>query len=799
MTSATSLLGTRDMDRTSGYAQLLPLDEESDFSDEDVNMENHTTFSTHATPIIQFASTLNFCVEDEPAVAVDVIRLGDPDVTSEVSWTTQDASAKSGLVYHQRSGRLKFLPGQRLQTITVNLIQNDRWDPDLDFFIKLLPDEMENCKLNRNLSSTRVKIIDDDAFPTNKYRESLQAGKFDDIPSFSLVVEYTKMNFQNHELQRNCKCVLLSITVHQVLFFLKMLANTWLLDDVLNPKDKLLFGLDKRHLFVGLISCGVACYGLLHFLDYKQYDWPIAGQAERNLKVALLRKFLSYDDVSRAKVDAGQLITSLTRDCTEVVLGGFMGTFALFRALGTFLSVILYELAAPVIFNKPFRALAFCPLAIIPVFLMTAFRMRYPTTQKWLSSAYEQEASLVDYVAQVVSNFRLVSDYRRRGRSADLYEERIKKYRSTRGELNRVLENNHHIAPWVGVVFVSIYLLFGGMQVIEGQLSIGLFVTDVHILMHVASACGLVYQVVEEVAIVIPLLRRIVMFMNLTTDTQKRMRLSRHHQWMTKVYLDEIIADNARSPSTNSTGDVIDQLPIHMRSVPLQTQVGLNIGIKFNQGQLVALIGPSGHGKSMILKLVSGAALPALRLADKTFVHFVPTHLRVLNVAAEFLFYKRDLLYNLTYGVESADNLDGQLERVIKICQSLTLPPHILKYIETGAVHEWSQILSPTQKQLLNLARAFVSNHELICIHKPTELLDRQQAKIIFNLLREFVNKRGIAQDSSSRWSTSRPRTCIFTSSKQYGLRMADRAYLVTRERGVEPLAHLKARMIRDL
>merc|ERR1711920_307914 len=74
-------------------------------------------------------------------------------------------------------------------------------------------------------------------------------------------------------------------------------------------------------------------------------------------------------------------------------------------------------------------------------------------------------------------------------------------------------------------------------------------------------------------------------------------------------------------------------------------------------------------------------------------------------------------------------------------------------------------MLSFTQQCLLCLARAFVMNPELLCLHKPTMVYDENRSIMIMTLLRRFVVEKGLEQCVSQR-QFRRPRTCIMTTSK---------------------------------
>lgn len=62
--------------------------------------------------IVQFASAVYYCSEEEGKVNVDIIRLGEEDNACSVCYETQDVSALAGVKYIKTQGELRFEPGE---------------------------------------------------------------------------------------------------------------------------------------------------------------------------------------------------------------------------------------------------------------------------------------------------------------------------------------------------------------------------------------------------------------------------------------------------------------------------------------------------------------------------------------------------------------------------------------------------------------------------------------------------------------------------------------------------------------
>merc|ERR1719183_754005 len=100
------------------------------------------------------------------------------------------------------------------------------------------------------------------------------------------------------------------------------------------------------------------------------------------------------------------------------------------------------------------------------------------------------------------------------------------------------------------------------------------------------------------------------------------------------------------------------------------------------QGRVVGIIGPRGEGKGTIIKLLGGVVLP-----DAGVHLFIPTHLRVLHVTAEPLFFHGTLYKNLTLGLR-----EGHPNRAV---------PHIAAILEVfGLSKNWIEEILGAQFSL---------------------------------------------------------------------------------------------------
>merc|ERR1712216_177845 len=146
--------------------------------------------------IIQFAAPIYFVEEKDEILLIDIMRLGDLKGSCSVRYYSKDASAKAGRRYKACSGNVTFEEGEHTKTIEVRIISSRMWSTTLEFEMYL--ERPINCELDLYLHKSRVKVIDNDLFPSDKYARNIQKGEEDieAINGVMLFLEYCKLNFQ---------------------------------------------------------------------------------------------------------------------------------------------------------------------------------------------------------------------------------------------------------------------------------------------------------------------------------------------------------------------------------------------------------------------------------------------------------------------------------------------------------------------------------------------------------------------------------------------------------------------------
>eukprot|EP00929_Paragymnodinium_shiwhaense_P044895 TRINITY_DN23008_c0_g1_i2.p1 TRINITY_DN23008_c0_g1~~TRINITY_DN23008_c0_g1_i2.p1 ORF type:complete len:595 (+),score=101.57 TRINITY_DN23008_c0_g1_i2:144-1928(+) len=564
--------------------------------------------------------------------------------------------------------------------------------------------------------------------------------------------------------------------------------NVYLLDRVMKsdwPVEQLFLIQDRQGSLIALMGFSVVTFAITHYLDISKFDWKVHGLARHVLQNALLSTYLDYDMHSRQELHSSTLIMAVARDAELLVERGFLTWISLTSAFGKLVSLFAFQSLMPVLFGKPVSVVCMMTALLLPILLMLFLSFRRKTVDECLREASSRETTLVQHVQETSTNYHLIADFHRRPLAIDVLDDLIAANNKAQTDKAKVYMNNSYCAPWLALVASGIYTVVGGLQVLDGAISFGMFVSNSHSIAASGAAGKEICNILIEMQMSLTALRRMITYLNLPTDLRKRRSLATFRLKKTSEVRNAAERHNARN-----TARVFDDMPIRLENLWFHYpgNIPRKLGfISFPQGRLITIVGPRGHGKATVLKALSGRVLPLL--TDKDSVYFVPAHLRVLFVPATTLLFRGSLYDNLIYGV-SNNATDGDIERCKRITRRLALPD---TFLLDDVSRPWGEVLSLTQGRLISLARAFIANPEVLCLDRPTESLNDSDAMRVVDLMGEFVEKKGVNVDSATiNWR--RPRTCIYTATRGIAIAKADVVFHMSSDCGCQQIDKDKVR-----
>ncbi len=182
------------------------------------------------------------------------------------------------------------------------------------------------------------------------------------------------------------------------------------------------------------------------------------------------------------------------------------------------------------------------------------------------------------------------------------------------------------------------------------------------------------------------------------------------------------------------------------RNAEVPVQVFDGIDLEVERGEMLAIVGPSGIGKSTLLHLLGGLDRPdrgTVRVSDRELTSMTNDELsRFRNRNVGFVFQFHHLLPEFS----ALENVAmpgwiGKMPRDEALRKGAALLAEL--GLEPRAKHFPNQ-LSGGEQQRVAIARALLTDPILFLADEPTGNLDLETSEKVFDLMRECHLKRGL-------------------------------------------------------
>ncbi|MDI3310889.1 MAG: ABC transporter ATP-binding protein [Thermoanaerobacterium sp.] len=169
-----------------------------------------------------------------------------------------------------------------------------------------------------------------------------------------------------------------------------------------------------------------------------------------------------------------------------------------------------------------------------------------------------------------------------------------------------------------------------------------------------------------------------------------------------------------------------------------------DVSFKVNAGETIALVGPTGAGKTTIVNLISRFYDPskgAVLIDGKDIKHVELESLRSqmgIMLQDTFLF-STTIKENIRYG-----KLDATDEEIIAAAKAVNAHEFIMK-MEKGydtEVNERGSRLSVGQRQLISFARALLANPRILILDEATSNIDTQTERLVQQGIKRLLSGR---------------------------------------------------------
>jgi subfamily B ATP-binding cassette protein MsbA len=435
----------------------------------------------------------------------------------------------------------------------------------------------------------------------------------------------------------------------------------------------------------------------------------VLHEMRRTLYAQIQRLSLAYRDSTQT----GDLISRVTGDIDSVQ------SFLASGLLSTLVSVLTLFGMIAVMFciNWRFTLIA---LSIVPLLFAVVFT--YTRKIKKASRAVrKKEGEMVSIIHEVFSAVRVVKAFAREDYEQRRYE--VESMESV-GIALRARGLKARLSPMVEMIVAGgtcMVLWFGARMVLDGSLSTGSLIVFVLYL-------GKMYKPMQE--------------LSKATDTYTKAAVAWERiQEVLQTKRDvEDLPDAVPAPPLKG-GIEFDHVGF---SYAPKSPVLKDVCFRIAPGEMTALVGPTGSGKSTITSLVARFYDPTagvVKIDGFDIRQFQQSTLRrqIGFVLQETLLFHGTIATNIAYG-KSGASMD-EIVRAAELANATEFIDRMPDGYDT-LVGERGVTLSGGQRQRIAIARALIRNHPILILDEPTSGLDARSEKLVFDALDRLMEGR---------------------------------------------------------
>lgn len=170
-----------------------------------------------------------------------------------------------------------------------------------------------------------------------------------------------------------------------------------------------------------------------------------------------------------------------------------------------------------------------------------------------------------------------------------------------------------------------------------------------------------------------------------------------------------------------------------------------NVSLTVDKGEVVSIIGPSGTGKSTLLRCINYLEKPdsgTITIGNFTgdLTKLSKKEIYELRRHSAFVFQNYNLFKNKTVLENVTESLI--VVRNIEKAEAVRIAENCLKSVNMyEKKDEYPSTLSGGQQQRVGIARALAMNPEIILFDEPTSALDPEMVTDILNIIKDLAKK----------------------------------------------------------
>ncbi len=487
-------------------------------------------------------------------------------------------------------------------------------------------------------------------------------------------------------------------------------------------------------LFAAAAALVIAMAGALCSYYEKYFTTSVGQWVMHDLRGRLYSRMQRLSLAFHDQAQTGDLVSRITSDIDSVqsfITTGLLSALIDSLTLVGMIGVMFY-------INWKFTLIA---LSVVPLLFLVVFRYTR-LIKKSSKQVREQEGKIASVIQEVLTSMHVVKAFAREDYEQRRLEEESLESVELAMRARGLKAKLYPIVEIIVAIGTSLVLWFGARMVLDGTLSSGSLVVFILYL-------GKMYKPMQD--------------LSKMTDAYSKAAVA--YERIREVL--EMESDVKDLPGARPAPRFKGQIEFDKVTFGYEAErpIFQGLSLRVEPGQVAALVGPTGAGKSSVFSLLSRFYDPlsgAVKIDGRDIKTFTQKSLReqISFVLQETLLFHGPVWKNIAYGKPGATR-----EEIIKAAQLANADEFIDKMPQgyETLVGERGVTLSGGQRQRIAIARALIRNTPILLLDEPTSGLDAASEQLVFEALSRLMKGK----------------TCMVIAHHLATIRSADVIYVV--------------------
>ncbi len=477
----------------------------------------------------------------------------------------------------------------------------------------------------------------------------------------------------------------------------------------------------------------LALYVISSLLSFIQ-GWVMTNVSQKvcyRLRKELSKKInrlpMSYFD----KNTHGEVLSRITNDVDTLNQSLNQSITQLITSVTTIIGVLIMMLSI----NVPMTLIALLILPISAVLMVFVVKK----SQKYFKDQQEYLGHVNGQVEEVFGGHNVIKAFNKEESTIAEFNEKNKKLYNSAWKSQFFSGMMHPIMMFVGNLGYVIVAIVGGLFVLKGKIKVGDIQSFIQYVRNFTQPVAQLAQVSSMLQSTAAAAERVFEFLaedeeEQNVPEQAVIREKRVDENGKESYVERAVV------ASDIIGDV-EFKNVHFGYNPDKIIIN-DFNAKITKGQKIAIVGPTGAGKTTMVKLLMrfyDVTEGAIKLDGYDIRNFERSELRNAfgMVLQDTWLFKGSIMENIRYG-----RLDATDEEVIAAAKAAHAH-HFIKTLPDGysmELNEEANNVSQGQKQLLTIARAILANNKVLILDEATSSVDTRTEvriqKAMNNLMR---------------------------------------------------------------